>query len=287
MDAAEPVHLASLASRLVPPSSEPLNLTLFAGERLEQLRRGLTGGSQFAQDRWVDHWLNATRGGLVIESGAFGPELFSNSLFLEVARGWRCLLVEPTPEFQGNILAAHRRCHLLRGGLSPVHGRASFDLIVGQGALNGLTETVNTVQRAAEHVTVPCFPVSQILQTAGLGATVDYWSLDTEGSELPILNHTKFGLAHGGIEVGVLAVEHSSAVKRRQVAELLHAKGLRRVSCQDTDDFFVDPSYFERRGLPLPSSASVPSFDPRLSVIPEVRKGRWRHGPCPRDGLAS
>ena len=113
--------------------------------------------------------------------------------------------------------------------------------------------------------------------------------MDTEGSELGILNHTKLGWErdqHGGIEVGVLAVEHASDVKRSQVAQLLHAKGLRRVSCQDTDDFFVDPAYFERRGLPLPSTASAPSFDPHLSVNAEVRRGRWRHGPCPRDGAA-
>ena len=164
----------SLASRLVPPSSEPLNLTVFAGERLEQLREGLTGGSQFAQDRWVDHWLNATRGGLVIESGAYGPEVFSNSLFFEVARGWRCLLVEPTPEFQGNILAAHRRCHVLRGGLSPVRGHASFDLVVGRGAMNGLTETaaLKSAGGLKQTVRVPCYQVAQVLATAGLGATV-------------------------------------------------------------------------------------------------------------------
>ena len=167
-----------------------------------------------------------------------------------------------------------------------MHGRTSFGLVVGHGALNALTET-STLKTAAvqQTINVPCFPVAQILATAGLGATVDFWSLDTEGSELPILNHTKFGLAHGGIEVGVLAVEHSGGGRVRQVAELLQARGLRRVSCQDTDDFFADPRYFERRGLPLPSTASAPRFDPRLSVISEVRKGRWHHGPCPNYGL--
>ena len=57
-------------------------------------------------------------------------------------------------------------------------------------------------------VVVPCLPLHDIV-SRGLGRrTVDYWSLDTEGSEARILNATDFGPS--GVEVGVLSVEHNS-----------------------------------------------------------------------------
>ena len=138
--------MKTLPELLVPPSTAPSNLSTFAegGKLWYALLDGLTTPSQFAQDLWVDTWLRGLRGGLVVESGAFDAEKFSNSLFLEVARGWRCLLFEPNPALQESILSRHRRCHLLRGGVSPTGRRSSF-VFDGQGdsPLGGLTDAAN------------------------------------------------------------------------------------------------------------------------------------------------
>ena len=124
---------------------------------------------------------------------------------------------------------------------------------------------------------------------------MDFWSLDTEGSELAILNATRFGDPDedGAIEVGVLAVEHAlyaasgEGRKRRQaaraaIAALLLQRGFTRVSCHDTDDFFANTRYFARRGLPLPNASMTPRFSAKLAVSNEVKTGRWRHGRCPQ-----
>ena len=202
-----------LSSTLLSPSPAlPYNLSTFDRSRFAQLEQGVVGASQFAQDLWVDAALGSMRGGLVVESGAFNGESFSNSLLFEVGRGWRCLLVEANPTLQVQIEAVHRRCHLLKGGLSTTAHESTFDFVMG-GAVGGLADSVDTkkvleAQRrykniAGGTVSVPCYPLHRVLahmaqqeakaQSAQLTAprvsvragrfTVDFWSLDTEGSE--------------------------------------------------------------------------------------------------------
>ena len=269
---------APLSSRLVPPppgDAPPFNLSIFVGKRLEQLRIGSVGASQFAQDRWVDTWLGGLRGGLVVESGAFDAEQFSNSLFFEVARGWNCLLVEPNPSLQTRLLAVRRRCHVLRGGLSPTGKPSSFRFRM-EGSLGGIDD------RQSEDTQVPCYPLYHVLRAAGLSTTINFWSLDTEGSEPDILNTTRFGIHESGVEVGILAVEHRAST-RAALHTILLARGFERVSCHDTDDFYANREFHVRHGLPLPNYSRQPSIKSTDALVyGEMRKGRFRHMPCPR-----
>ena len=202
-----------LFSTLVPPSPAlPYNLATFDRSRFAQLEQGIVGASQFAQDLWIDAALGSMRGGLVVESGAFDGESFSNSLLFEVGRGWRCLLVEANPSLQVQIEAVHRRCHLLKGGLSTTAHESIFDFVMA-GTVGGLADSIDTKKVlesqkiykniAGGTVSVPCYPLHRVLahmaqqeakaQSAQLTAprasvgsgrfTVDFWSLDTEGSE--------------------------------------------------------------------------------------------------------
>ena len=202
-----------LSSTLVSPSlALPYNLSTFDRGRFAQLEQGVVGASQFAQDLWIDAALGSMRGGLVVESGAFDGESFSNSLLFEVGRGWRCLLVEANPSLQVQIEAVHRRCHLLKGGLSTTAHESTFDFVMA-GAVGGLADSIDTKKVlesqkiykniAGGTVSVPCYPLHRVLahmaqqeakaQSAQLTAprasvgggrfTVDFWSLDTEGSE--------------------------------------------------------------------------------------------------------
>ena len=161
----------------------------------------------------------------------------------------RCLLVEANPTLQVQIEAVHRRCHLLKGGLSTSTHESSFDFVMG-GAVGGLADSVNEkkvreAQRrykniASGVVRVPCYPLRSVLAhmaqqqemeaqsarlqpqpRAAVGGrlTVDFWSLDTEGSKPAILNATDFD----AIEVGMLVVEHgANAAQRAAVLSVLH-----------------------------------------------------------------
>ena len=66
---------------------------------------------------------------------------------------------------------------------------------------------------------------------------IDYLSLDTEGSELDILQHFDFA-AH---DVRLITVEHNHTARRQPILELLTARGYRRKfeTLSSVDDWYV------------------------------------------------
>ena len=77
---------------------------------------------------------------------------------------------------------------------------------------------------------------------------VDYWSLDTEGSEPSILKATDFSK----ITVGVLSVEHHHVPERKMtILESLKSSGLVLYGEVAQDFIFVNPTYFHKRGIQL------------------------------------
>ena len=104
---------------------------------------------------------------------------------------------------------------------------------------------------------VPAFPLPKVLHVLGR-KTVDYWSLDTEGSEPDILEATI-----DDIEVGLLSVEwHAPAMSAEDAAasrhrktrlyDLLTSRGFTRVHDGIKDDYYASSAYFKSRGLPFP-----------------------------------
>merc|ERR1712137_1380241 len=88
--------------------------------------------------------------------------------------------------------------------------------------------------------------------------TIDYWSLDTEGSEASILSATDFK----SIEVGVITVEHNNdRVSKDKIFRVLTAAGMERVVQGGQDDYYASRQYFQRRGLTFPGSVA-PSSSP-------------------------
>ena len=74
-----------------------------------------------------------------------------------------------------------------------------------------------------------------MLCEAGAPPVIDYWSLDTEGSELAILSSFPFD-EH---RVRVLTVEHNFASSREEIRRLLERQGYRRVSVLGIDDAYA------------------------------------------------
>eukprot|EP00929_Paragymnodinium_shiwhaense_P123989 TRINITY_DN986_c0_g3_i2.p1 TRINITY_DN986_c0_g3~~TRINITY_DN986_c0_g3_i2.p1 ORF type:complete len:341 (-),score=55.79 TRINITY_DN986_c0_g3_i2:301-1323(-) len=241
-------------SRLVPPPSDPTKYP-----------EGKHWG-QVGQDKWVDKVLHELRGGFVIESGAHNGQSHSNSFFFEASRGWECLLVEPNPHLQPVILDLKRNCHLFKGGLSLKWEPSTFKFDLA-GPLGGIVDTLSAHQKARMRreikqgaswmrgeqgsgniVDVKCFPLHTILLAMGK-KVVDYWSLDTEGSEQGILEHTDFTK----IVVGVMTIEHGEEHGRREgIYNAMRAAGFKRVQKGNQDDYYANPAYFKMKGLPMP-----------------------------------
>jgi len=98
-----------LRRRLTPPSTAPYCLD--APERKTW--------SQNGEDLWADALLQGLTGGFFVEAGAYNGEDLSTTLFLERARQWTGLLVEPSPALASMLRAKQRRAHCLEAGLSP------------------------------------------------------------------------------------------------------------------------------------------------------------------------
>ena len=184
--------------------------------------------SQVGQDRWVDKVFQGQKELFVVESGANNGFAHSNSLFFETERQWDCLLVEANPYLWPEVRSRHRKCHFLTAGLSITKEKGDFPFKLA-GPLGGFTETLSAGQEKradaeinrnakwmhgeqgnGQVIKVSAFPLYQVLMVLNR-TTIDYWSLDTEGSELAILQ----GSGLENFELGVLTVEHNYESEKR------------------------------------------------------------------------
>eukprot|EP00438_Fugacium_kawagutii_P010748 Skav218264 [mRNA] locus=scaffold2035:196687:217330:- [translate_table: standard] len=292
-----PLSEVSAPAVLSPPAGLPLGLSIsdftdicLAMDAPSNLPYELPGytpgagkfGSQAGQDAWVDKVFNGQNNLFLVESGANDGIFQSNSIFLETERKWDCLLVEANPYLWGAVRSKHRKCYFLTAGLSMTKKRGDFPFTLG-GPFGGFTETLPSghwhwmdefrnknadfmrgSQGNGKQINVSTFPLYQVLQVLNR-TTVDYWSLDTEGSELQILKGS--GLEH--FELGVLTVEHLNhdVENRQSIKAFLEQFGLARVVEGKNDDYYANPKYFSRRNLPFPfPKAVLPSPAPLSEV---------------------
>jgi len=232
---------AQQAAKLEPPSVEAYRLD--AGTHRSTY-------AQWNQDMILMPILKQLGRGFFVESGALDGETHSNSLFLELNLGWSGLLVEPDPRFFPKILAKHRHAYAFNGCLSP-SGRAetvqfSFNVPFG------LSQIKNSGS-----LTVQAQPLQALLEAAGGQKVVDFWSLDIEGSEGKVLKTTDFSK----VEVGVLLIEMAISQQNNvEIREVMDREGFREIGHTHYDGgildyIFINPKYFQKRNLPVPSES--------------------------------
>jgi hypothetical protein len=178
---------------------------------------------------------SAKRPFFFVDVGAHDGAHLSNSKTLEDSGLWDGICVEPFPRnFSG------RRCALAAVALS---GRAGERLqFVEGGALGGLVDLMPRGARRREAGRAAAGVLTEV-STSDLGEVlagrafklfgetpaprwIDFFSLDTEGSELEILRAFPFA-EH---DVGVWAIEHAwEQPKRSALCRLLASHGYRRV----------------------------------------------------------
>lgn len=203
-------------------------------------------GSLFGQDQWVVRLLGGQRGGFFLDSGASNGVRGSNTYLLETRYGWNGICVEPNDEFFAELVS-RRSCHCVNCCLYDVDGEVDF---VDAGVLGGIAREYHPrlLALARQVYGVPARPdgspatvtrrartIRSVLRELGAPPTIDYWSLDTEGSELTILKSFPFD------EYGfrVLTVEHNNFPVRREIERFLRERGYRRVAALAVDDCYV------------------------------------------------
>ena len=214
--------------------------------------------------------LNQLNGGYFIEAGAYDGEEHSNTLWLEKAKGWNGLLIEPNIHLFHKINKLNRKCSVINSGISPTNDSTSFPFKLA-GPLGGIVshyshkheERANTEIRSHKPwmtgdegaglvINVPCYPLEKLLIEAGnKELIVDFFSLDTEGSEASILKSIDFNK----ITFGVIIIEHNNEEGRIDsfknillpygyIEHMNFKSGLRM-----QDVVFVNQNYFKKKNI--------------------------------------
>jgi hypothetical protein len=207
--------------------------------------------SQWGQDKILRPILSKVGKGFFVESGAKDGEEASNTLSYELQYGWTGLLIEPNPKTFSGIARKHRHAYAYNGCLSPSGkaGTLRFD-VVGLGGTSHISDTGG--------YTVKSQPLHALMEAIGR-STVDFWSLDIEGSESAVLHSTDFSK----VEVGVLLIEmNKNGANNDGIREVMQREGFQDIGHSNynegpgqagwLDHIFVNPKYFLKRGLAVP-----------------------------------
>jgi len=186
--------------------------------------------AQLFQDLWVLHELGDKREGWFVEFGACDGLFLSNTVLLETHYGWKGILAEPNPIFHSALLANRNcaidfRCVSERSGekinfrCTPNPEYSTISELSMRDA-HGLTHRSD----GFKDVSVSTVSLNDLLSDHNAPSVIDFMSLDTEGSELSILQ----GLDFDRYSFCVVTVEHNYTKSREEIAALLERNGYQR-----------------------------------------------------------
>ena len=195
--------------------------------------------SQLGQDLWVLEQLGWKQGGYFVEFGATDGVLLSNSWLLEKHFGWRGICAEPNPKLFER-LQQNRSCSLSPACVYRSSGeRLRFVLDDAYGGLEHLgqddqhVDKRNAYAAVGDLIEVTTTSLMDLLDHQGAPAVIDYLSIDTEGSELAILE----GIDWSRYQFRCITVEHNFTEQRQGIQQLLEAQGYQRREAQ-WDDWY-------------------------------------------------
>src|SRR5688500_6158698 len=196
---------------------------------------------------FVVELLGGMRGGFFLDSGASNGWSGSNTQLLESAFGWTGICVEPNSELFRQLVV-NRRCTCINCCLYNSEGTVEF--LEAGGVYGGIVqeyepghlrfaksviERSRTAGDAPPTVRKQARTIRSVLRQAGAPAVIDYWSLDTEGSELAILRSFPFD----EYRFRVLTVEHNDAPVREDIRQYLAGCDYTCVRALGIDDAYV------------------------------------------------
>jgi hypothetical protein len=202
------------------------------------------------QDLFVVEASGHQRNGFFLDSGASSGLRGSNTKLLEDSFGWRGICVEPNSSLYAELVS-NRSCICLNcclysrdgpveffedgsvyGGIleeyEPTHLRFARAFAASESAKRGVAGEPSTVIKEAR-------TLRSVLRSCDAPPVIDYWSLDTEGSELALLQTFPFD----EYRFRFLTVEHNFTPAREEILALLTARGYSRVRSLGIDDGYM------------------------------------------------
>ena len=201
--------------------------------------------SQLFQDLLVVFLLRGKRNGFFVEFGATDGVGLSNTVVLERDFQWNGILAEPARCWHAALKTNRRSTIDLRCVWSESGRQLEFKEteLRELSTLNDLVDRDFNREGRTKGTTYPVETVSltDLLSQHNCPKDIDYLSIDTEGSELPILAQFDFSK----YDIKVITIEHNFCEPdRQQIHQLLTSKGLTRLfeGFSKFDDWYVKRS---------------------------------------------
>ena len=208
-----------------------------ADARLQALALLDRSKSQLRQDVFALAMLGFKRDGFFVEFGATDGVELNNTWLMETDFGWNGILAEPARGWHAALKANRRatidtRCVWRESGTDIAFTEAP------RGVNSGISTFIPASRKLrGQGYKVETVSLNDLLAQHGAPAHIDYMSVDTEGSELDILQALDFDRW----TFGVLTVEHGHLPQRTRIQSLLTGKGYRQVhgDLSGFDDWYV------------------------------------------------
>jgi FkbM family methyltransferase len=165
---------------------------------------------QLCQDIFAALIFDQKRGGTFVEIGVGSGKSISNTYLLEKKFGWKGLLIEPCRAFHDSI-AQQRTAKLeTRAASSQDDAELEFFETTGNGEFSYASNAKTSGGKAPSDKKFTSYKVrtatlNRIFSEHKMPNKIDFVSLDTEGSEVDILN----GLDFSKYQVGLFCIEHN------------------------------------------------------------------------------
>jgi FkbM family methyltransferase len=219
----------SLISRL--PSSD----------YVQSINAALDAKSQLGQDLFVLSQMGFAKEGFFVEFGATNGLDLSNTHLLEKNFGWQGILAEPARIWHQSLssnrsASIDTNCVWKVTGDILVFNEARFPELSTIEEFNALDMHQDS-RKFGQTYEVPTITLLDLLKKHNAPKVIDYLSLDTEGSELQILEAFDFDQ----YQINVITVEHNFTENRSKIFDLLSAHGYQR-KCEEIskfDDWYV------------------------------------------------
>jgi FkbM family methyltransferase len=199
--------------------------------------------SQNYQDVWALHENQYKTEGFFVEFGATDGITGSNSYMLENMFGWKGILAEPNTVWH-DALEKNRQCYISHRCVFTISGEIVEFVTTEDAALStvkgfGLDDEFGDVRKNAPTINVDTISLVDLLDDYRAPNTIDYLSIDTEGTEYGILN--AFFQQNYKYKVRAITVEHNFTPMRDKLHALLASNGYTRKFTEISrwDDFYV------------------------------------------------
>jgi FkbM family methyltransferase len=201
--------------------------------------------SQLRQDIFVLWQTSLKRNGFFVEFGATNGLSLSNTFLLEKCFEWKGILVEPARIWKKQLLINRPHSYIDFGCVYRNSGHTIQFHETGLPELSTIQEFSNSDFHSNRRKNFNTYEVKSIsledlLHKYHAPRTIDYLSVDTEGSEYEILRDFDFGK----YIFSIITVEHNYTSNREKLFDLLVKNGYTRVLTEISkfDDWYVHES---------------------------------------------